>query len=76
MLHQIIKMFYTCILELSTLILIYNIIKIILIYNYQFKIQFGIISVGGQDLSFCVGLKAPFTNESTFEEEKTFGKAP
>ena len=51
MLHQIIKMFYTCILELSTLILIYNIIKIILILdlsivqyvflnNYQFKIQF------------------------------------
>ena len=32
--------------------------------------------VGGQDLSFCVGLKAPFTNKSTFEEEKTFGKAP
>ena len=33
MLHQIIKMFYTCILELLTLILIYNIIKIILILD-------------------------------------------
>ena len=32
--------------------------------------------VGGQDLNFCVGLKTPFTNESTSEEEKTFGKAP
>ena len=33
MLHQMIKMFYTCILELSNLILIYNIIKIILIID-------------------------------------------
>ena len=33
MLHQIIKMFYTCILELSTLILIYNINKIIFILD-------------------------------------------
>ena len=33
MLHQIIEIFYTCILELSTLILIYNIIKIILILD-------------------------------------------
>ena len=31
---------------------------------------------GGQDLSFCVGLKAPFTNKSTSDEERTFGKAP
>ena len=33
MLHQIIKMYYTCIFEWSTLILIYNIIKIILILD-------------------------------------------
>ena len=31
---------------------------------------------GGQDLSFCVGLKAPFTSKSKFEEEETFGKIP
>ena len=31
---------------------------------------------GGQDLSFCVGLKAPFTSKSTSEEEETFGKTP
>ena len=34
------------------------------------------IPVEGQDLSFCVGIKAPFTNKSTSKEEKTFGKAP
>ena len=34
------------------------------------------VSVGGQDLSFCVGLKAPFTSNSTSEEEETFGKTP
>ena len=33
-------------------------------------------TMGGQDLSFCVGLKVSFTNESTSEEEKMFGKAP
>ena len=32
--------------------------------------------VGGQDLSFCVGFKAPFTSKSTSEEEETFGKTP
>ena len=32
--------------------------------------------MGGQDLNFYVGLKAPFTNKSMSEEEKTFGKAP
>ena len=32
--------------------------------------------VGGQDLSFCVGLIAPFTSKSTSEEEETLGKAP
>ena len=26
--------------------------------------------MGGQDLSFCVELKAPFTNNNTSEEEK------
>ena len=39
-------------------------------------IGIGICIVGGQDLSFCVGLKTPFTNKSTSKEEKTFGKAP
>ena len=32
--------------------------------------------VGGQDLSFCVGLKTPFTNNNASEEEKVLGKAP
>ena len=32
--------------------------------------------VGGQDLSFCVGLKSPFTNNSVSNEEKALGKAP
>ena len=32
--------------------------------------------VGGQDLSFCVGLKALFTNNNASEEEKVLGKAP
>ena len=31
---------------------------------------------GGQNLSFCVGLKAPFTNDNAFEEEKALGNAP
>ena len=31
---------------------------------------------GGQNLSFCVGLKAPLTNDNAFEEEKVLGKAP
>ena len=31
---------------------------------------------GGQDLSFYVGLKAPFTNNNASEEEKALGKAP
>ena len=32
--------------------------------------------VGGQNLSFYVGLKAPFTNNNASEEEKALGKAP
>ena len=32
--------------------------------------------VGGQNLSFCVGLKTPFTSKGTSEEEETFGKTP
>ena len=32
--------------------------------------------MGGQDLSFCVGLKTLFTNNNAFEEEKALGKAP
>ena len=31
---------------------------------------------GGQNLSFCVGLKTPFTNNNASEEEKALGKAP
>ena len=31
---------------------------------------------GGHNLSFCVGLKAPFTNNNASEEEKAMGKAP
>ena len=30
---------------------------------------------GAKTWSFCVGLKAPFTNNNAFEEEKTLGKA-
>ena len=29
--------------------------------------------MGGQDLSFCVGLKAPFTNNNTSEEDDPLG---
>ena len=32
--------------------------------------------MGGQDLSFCVGLKTPFTNNNESEEEKALGNAP
>ena len=38
--------------------------------------KFVYINVGGKDLNFYVGSQAPITNKSTFEEEKTFGKAP
>ena len=34
------------------------------------------VGCGGQDLSFCVRLKTPFTSKSTFEEEETFEKTP
>ena len=32
--------------------------------------------MGGQDSGFCVGLKSPFTNNNTSDEEKMLGKAP
>ena len=32
------------------------------------------VCVGGQGLSFCVGLKAQYTSKSTSEEEETFEK--
>ena len=32
--------------------------------------------MGGKDLSFGVGLKAPFTNNNASEEEKAWGKTP
>ena len=32
--------------------------------------------MGGKDLSFYVGLKAPFANNNASEEEKVLGKAP
>ena len=41
-----------------------------------FIIQFIFAIVRGQNLSFCVGLKAPFTNNNAFEEEKALEKAP
>ena len=31
---------------------------------------------GGQNLSFCDGLKVPFTNNNAFEEKKVLGNAP
>ena len=40
------------------------------------KLKFWGVIVGGQDLSFCVGVKAPFTNNNASEEEKVLGKAP
>ena len=33
-------------------------------------------TVGGKDLSFCVGLKTPFANSNASEEEKVLGKVP
>ena len=35
-----------------------------------------IYKCGGQNLSFCVEFKAPFTNNNASEEEKALGKAP
>ena len=32
--------------------------------------------MGGKDLNFYGGPQAPTTDKNTFEEEKTFGKAP
>ena len=32
--------------------------------------------MGDQNLSFCVGLKAPITNNKASEEEKALGNAP
>ena len=32
--------------------------------------------MGGKNLSFCVGLQAPFTNKNTTEEEKMLEEAP
>ena len=32
--------------------------------------------MGGQDLSFCVGLKTLFTNNNASEKEKALRKAP
>ena len=40
------------------------------------KLKFWGTIVGGQNLSFYVGLKAPFTNNNVSEEEKALGKAP
>ena len=31
---------------------------------------------GGQNLSLCIGLKAPFFNNNASEEKKVWGKAP
>ena len=31
--------------------------------------------MGGKDLSFCVGLKTPFTNNNASKEEKMLGEA-
>ena len=33
------------------------------------------IYVGAKNLSLCIGLKAPFTNNNMSEEEKVLGKA-
>ena len=35
-----------------------------------------IVIVGGQDMSFYVGLKTLFTNNNASEEEKVLGKSP
>ena len=41
------------------------------------KLKFwGAIVGGGKDLSFCVGLKAPFANSNVSEEEKVLEKVP
>ena len=39
------------------------------------KLKFWRAIVGGKDLSFCVGLKAPFANSNASDEEKVLGKA-
>ena len=47
--------------------------KVLLKNPYMLK---SIYKCGGQNLSFCVGLKAPFTNNNVSEEEKVLEKAP
>ena len=51
----------------------YHTIKII---TRSILIKMIISSVGGQGLSFYVGLKTSFTSKSTSEEEEMFGKIP
>ena len=44
--------------------------------HFQIGVNLSILIVRDQDLSFCVGLKALFTNNNASEEEKALGKAP
>ena len=58
-------------------VIMYTQVKIILfLLGCEGKIKILGAIVGGQDLSFYVGLKAPFTNNNTSKEEKMLGKAP
>ena len=51
-------------------------LKTILHESKSIRCLFIIIIVGGQNLSSCVGLKPPFTNNNASKEEKALGNAP
>ena len=58
-------------------VIMYTQVKIILfLLGCEGKIKILRGYCEGQDLSFCVGVKAPFTNNNASEEEKSLGKAP
>ena len=58
-------------------VFMYTQVKIILfLLGQEGKIKILRGYCGDQDLSFCVGVKTPFTNNNASEEEKALGKAP
>ena len=61
--------YFVTLLLFGLFLLLFGLIFIVVIW------AFFIIIVGGQNLSFCIGLKVPFTNNNTSEEKKALGKA-
>ena len=48
----------------------------LLVYIKSSNVQIHNSYCGGQNLSFCVRFKVPFTNNNASEEKKALGKAP